>query len=136
MVRPPLDKHQNQTRCILIFPLYIYKFFLFSNNLISERQVAYLKGDSIIYQLIHIVHYIRSCLVPSKIVQGAFLYINAAFDKVWHNSLIAKLKLELKAIFLIYSNPTYKSYNRKQCVVVDGIKSSMLDIKAGVPQGS
>ena len=31
-----------------------------------------------------------------------------------------------------------KSYltNRKQCTVVDGVKSGMLDITAGVPQGS
>ena len=66
----------------------------------------YIKGDSTIYQLIYNVHYIRSCLGTSKIVRGAFLDINAAFDKVWHNGLIAKLKLELKAIFLIYSDPT------------------------------
>ena len=26
--------------------------------------------------------------------------------------------------------------NRKQCVIVDGAKSSLLDVKAGVPQGS
>ena len=26
--------------------------------------------------------------------------------------------------------------NRKQCVVVDGVKSTLLDIQAGVPQGS
>ena len=32
----------------------------------------------------------------------------------------------------------FKSYlaNRKQCVIVDGNKSSFLDVKAGVPQGS
>ena len=32
----------------------------------------------------------------------------------------------------------FKSYihDRKQCVVVDGVKSSLLEIKAGVPQGS
>jgi hypothetical protein len=32
----------------------------------------------------------------------------------------------------------FNSYlsNRKQCVVVDGIKSAMIDIQAGVPQGS
>ena len=26
--------------------------------------------------------------------------------------------------------------NRKQCVVIDGIKSDLVDIQAGVPQGS
>ena len=61
------------------------------NNIICERQAAYLKGDSTISQLVYIVHYIRSCWGQSKIVQGAFLDISAAFDKVWHKGLIAKL---------------------------------------------
>ena len=32
----------------------------------------------------------------------------------------------------------FKSYlnSRKQCVVVDGVKSTFIDIEAGVPQGS
>ena len=32
----------------------------------------------------------------------------------------------------------FNSYlsSRKQCVVVDGVKSSLLEVKAGVPQGS
>ena len=61
------------------------------SNIISNRQAAYLKGDSTISQLTYIVHYIRSCWGNSKIVQGAFLDISAAFDKVWHNGLLAKL---------------------------------------------
>ena len=105
------------------------------NNIICERQAAYLKGDSTISQLVYIVHYIRSCWGQSKIVQGAFLDISAAFDKVWHNGLISKLDqigIEGKLLNL------FKSYlsNRKQCVIVDGNKSSFLDVKAGVPQGS
>ena len=103
-----------------------------SKNLISERQAAYLKGDSTISQLISIVHYIRSCWGTSKIIQGAFLDISAAFDKVWHNGLIAKLnQFGVEGNFL----DLFKSFlnNRKQCVVVDGVKSSMMDIKAGVP---
>ena len=94
-----------------------------------------MKGGFSIAQLIYIVHYIRSCWGTSKIVQGAFLDISAAFDKVWHNGLIAKIsQFGVEGNYL----DLFKSYlnNRKQCVVVDGIKSSMLDIKAGVPQGS
>ena len=105
------------------------------NYIISERQTAYLKGDSTISQLVYIVHLIRSCWGSSKIVQGAFLDISAAFDKVWHNGLIAKLsQIGIDDHCLDF----FKSYlsHRKQCVIVDGEKSSFLEIKAGVPQGS
>ena len=54
------------------------------NNIISERQAAYLKGDSTMSQLLYIVHYIRKNWGKSNIVQAAFLDISAAFDKVWH----------------------------------------------------
>ena len=70
-----------------------------------------------------------------NIAHGCFLDISAAFDKVWHLGLIAKLEqIGISDAFLIL----FKSYlsDRKQCTVVDGIKSNMLDIKAGVPQGS
>ena len=105
------------------------------HDIISERQAAYLKGDSTISQLVYIVHLIRSCWGSSKIVQGAFLDISAAFDKVWHNGLIAKLsQIGIDGSFLDF----FKSYlrNRKQCVIIDGVKSNFLDVTAGVPQGS
>ena len=78
---------------------------------------------------------IRSKCGHSKVVQDAFLDISAAFDKVWHKGLIAKLsQIGVDGTLL----DLLKSYlaNRKQCVVVDGVKSSMLEVKAGVPQGS
>ena len=78
---------------------------------------------------------IRSKWGHSKVVQGAFLDISAAFDKVWHKGLIAKLsQIGVDGTLL----DLLKSYlaNRKQCVVVDGVKSSMLEVKAGIPQGS
>ena len=105
------------------------------HDIISDRQAAYLKGDSTISKLVYIVHYIRSKWGHSKVVQGAFLDISAAFDKVWHKGLIAKLsQIGIDGILL----DLLTSYlaNRKQCVVVDGVKSSMLEVKAGVPQGS
>ena len=51
-------------------------------KIISERQSAYLKGDSTMSQLLYIVHFIRSNWGTHNIVQGAFLDISAAFDKV------------------------------------------------------
>ena len=105
------------------------------NNIISERQAAYIKGDSTISQLLYIVHFIRSNWGKKNIVQGTFLDISAAFDKVWHKGLLSKLyQIGIEGTFI----DLFTSYllNRKQCVVIEGVKSQLVDIGAGVPQGS
>ena len=105
------------------------------NNIISDRQAAYIKGDSTMSQLLYIVHLIRSNWGQSNIVQGAFLDISAAFDKVWHKGLMAKLsQIGIDGTLANF----FESYlfQRKQCVVIDGQKSSKIEIRAGVPQGS
>ena len=61
-------------------------------NIISDRQAAYLKGDSTITQLLYLVHNIRVSWGKSLISHGCFLDISAAFDKVWHFGLLAKLE--------------------------------------------
>ena len=70
-----------------------------------------------------------------KITQGLFLDVSSAFDKVWHNGLLAKLH-QIGIEGSLYD--TLKSYlsDRKQVVVVDGKKSSVADVQSGVPQGS
>ena len=105
------------------------------NNIISEKQAAYLKGDSTVSQLLYIVHKIRLNWEHKKITQGLFLDVSAAFDKVWHNGLLAKL-LQIGIGGSLFD--TLKSYlsDRKQVVVVDGNKSNFADVKSGVPQGS
>ena len=88
-----------------------------SNHIITDKQAAYLKGDSTISQ------------------QGVFLDISSAFDKVWHKGLLAKLEQNGISQTVLALFNSYLT-NRKQCVVVDGVKSPFVDIKAGVPQGS
>ena len=105
------------------------------NNVISERQAAYLQGDSTIQQLLYIIHLIRTSWSRGNITQGVFLDVSAAFDKCWHLGLLAKLeqaKVEDSCLEL------FKSYlsDRKQAVVVDGTVSDIKEVKAGVPQGS
>ena len=106
-----------------------------SNKIINDRQAAYLKGDSTIQQLLYIVHLIRTSWSKGNITQGVFLDVSAAFDKCWHSGILAKLnqnKVNDSCLSL------FKSYltNRKQIVVVDGVKSVIKDVNAGVPQGS
>ena len=105
------------------------------NDIISDRQAAYLKGDSTMSQLLYIEHQIRLSWGESKITQAAFLDISAAFDKVWHKGLLAKLdQVGIDGILLRLFN-SYLT-DRKQCVIVDGVKSTLKNINAGVPQGS
>ena len=105
------------------------------NDVITEKQAAYLKGDSTIQQLLYIVHHIRSNWGIGKITQGLFLDLSSAFEKVWHNGLIAKLNQIGVSGLCLNTISTYLS-GRKQVVVVDGVKSDVLSVEAGVPQGS
>ena len=105
------------------------------NEIITEKQAAYLKGDSTVSQLLYIVHNIKHNWTNKKVTQGLFLDVSAAFDKVWHNGLLAKLnQIGVEGTFL----DTIGSYlaGRQQVVVVDGVKSDTLEVQAGVPQGS
>ena len=97
------------------------------NHIISERQAAYLKGDSTVNQLMYIVHLIRTSWSQGRIRQGIFLDVSSAFDKVWHGGLLAKLEqisVEGSCLILLRS---YLS-NRKQVVVIDGHKSDIKDV--------
>ena len=105
------------------------------NYIISQKQAAYLKGDSTVSQLLYIVHNIRKNWCEKKLTQGLFLDVSSAFEKVWHSGLLAKLSQagigekfhDIMASYL---------HGRKQTVVVNGCKSNFLDVKAGVPKGS
>ena len=86
-------------------------------------------------QLLYLIHKIRTSWGKAIITHGLFLDISSAFDKVWHKGLLAKLE-QIGISQAVLS--LFKSYlsNRKQCVVVDGVKSPFVNINAGVPQGS
>ena len=68
-------------------------------------------------------------------VRSVFLDMSKAFDKVWHEGLLFKLKqngIDGKLLALL-SN--YLS-NRRQKVVLNGKSSGWAHIQSGVPQGS
>ena len=65
----------------------LFEFFI-ANELISSNQ----SGDSYINQLLSITHEIYKSFDDGYEVRGVFLDISKAFDKVWRNGLIYKLK--------------------------------------------
>ena len=99
------------------------------NNVIAERQAAYLKGDSTIQQLLYIINLIRKSWSKGFITQRIVLDISAAFDKCWHKGLLEKLK---QAKVDSKCSTGFESYlsNRVQCTVYDGMKSKFQEIKA------
>ena len=107
------------------------------NKLFTPCQSGFIPGDSCVSQLLSTTHEIYQnfdCHPPTDI-RGTFLDISKAFDKVWHEGLIFKLKtygIDGKLLKLLENYLT----DRQQRVVLNGQTSSWQNIHAGVPQGS
>ena len=102
-----------------------YPFFE-DHKLLNPCQSGFKKNDSCINQLVSITHEIYSAFDcnPSLEARRVFLNLSKAFDKVWHDGLIYKLK-----------SCNYLG-NRFQRVLLNGQTSKWKPVKAGVPQGS
>ena len=100
----------------------MFKFFT-SNNLISPNQSGFKPGDSCINQLLSITHEIYKSFDDGLEVRGVFLDISKAFDKVWHEGLIFKLKQNGVSGDLLHILSDFLS-NSKQKVVFNGQSSS------------
>ena len=111
----------------------MFKFFT-SNNLISPNQSGFKPGDSCINQL-SITHEIYKSFDDGLEVRGVFLDISKAFDKVWHEGLIFKLKQNGVSGDLLHILSDFLS-NSKQKVVFNGQSSSWTNVHAIVLQGS
>ena len=66
--------------------------FLNQTDLISPGQSGFKPGDSSINQLLSITHEIYQSMDEGYEIRGVFLDISKAFDKVWHEGLVFKLK--------------------------------------------
>ena len=76
--------------------LYIIPFFIYfhCNRLFTPSQSGFLPGDSCIVQFISTFYEIQTAFDenPTIDVTGVVLDISKAFDKVWHDGIIFKLK--------------------------------------------
>ena len=114
----------------------LYKH-LITHHLISKNQSGFRPVDSTTNQLIDLVNDIHRAFDSTKSleVRAIFLDISKAFDKVWHDGLIFKMRQNgvsgrLLKLFQNYLN------NRKQRVVLNGFPAGYSTIESGVPQGS
>ena len=110
---------------------------LTTHHFITKNQSGFRPGDSTTNQLIDLVDEIHHAFhsIISLEVRAIFLDISKAFDKVWHDGLIFKMRQngisgKLLKLFQNYLN------NREQRVVLNGFASDYSTIESGVPQDS
>ena len=113
---------------------HIYNF-LSTYNLLSSKQSGFRPGDSTINQLLKICHNIYSTLDTGEEILAIFIDFTKAFDRVWTEGLLHKIKRIGITGKLYLWLESYLS-NRMQCVVLNGKQSTWRILQAGVPQGS
>ena len=111
--------------------------FFIQHDLISQQQSSFKPGNSYINQLLSLTHEIyQSFDVRSHVdVRSVFLDISKAFDKVWYDGIIFKLKQNGISSNLLNLLSNFLR-NRKQSVALNLQTFSWTDVNAGVPQGS
>ena len=94
---------------------------LTTHNLITKNQSGFRPGDFTTNQLIYLVNEIHHAFDTTKSleVRAIFLDISKAFDKVWHDGLIFKMRQNEVSGWLLKPFQSYLN-NRKQRVVLNG----------------
>ena len=72
----------------------VFENYLNNNNLLNSNQFRFTPGDSCVHQFISMTHDIHEAFDAnlSLEVRKVFLDMSKAFDKVWHDGLLYKLK--------------------------------------------
>ena len=109
--------------------------FIDKNDILYKKQFGFRKQHSTVHALATAVSQIANSLNNNEVVLGVFLDFSKAFDTLLHNILLKKLEhygIRGKSLDLLENYLT----NRKQYVCINDMKSEMLDVTCGVPQGS
>lgn len=103
-------------------------------NIIPDHQFGFRHKHGTPEQCHRIINVIIDTLENKRYCSAVFLDIQQAFDRVWHHGLLFKIKKVLSAPFYLF----FKSYlsQRQFFVNVNDERSDILEIKAGIPQGS
>ena len=104
-------------------------------SILMDSQHGFRKKLSCETQLITIIEDMAYNLSNSTQIDAALLVFLKAFDKVPHECLLLKHEY-----YGIRSNTLQRIVsflnNRKQCVIVEGVTSSMVPVRSGVPQSN
>lgn len=116
----------------------IFKYlfnYLEENKILTNYQSGFRPRDSTVNQLLELYQIIVENLDKGLELKFIFCDISKAFDKVWHQGLLHKLR-NYGINGNIYNWFTSYLLDRKQRVISEGFSSTWLPTCAGVPQGS
>jgi hypothetical protein len=122
--------------CSKIFEKLLYKRILAAipQGIIPNHQFGFRERHSTVHQLHRVVDFLASSLEKKMYAAGIFLDVSSAFDRVWHDGLLFKIKNILPHTYYLI----LKSFlsNRYFSVKEGTANSSIRQILAGVPQGA
>lgn len=111
------------------------ELFFKTKHLISEHQHGFFRGRSVATNLISFVQSTIDSMSNRKQVDAVYTDFSKAFDKIHHNTLLVKLEnIGVHGSLLRWV--TSYVQNRSQCVKINNVTSSYINITSGVPQGS
>lgn len=73
------------------------KGFISNHNLIPDHQFVFRKDHGTLYQIIRLTNEIRIAFEKRQYFCAIFLDVAQAFDKIWHDILIYKIRKYLPA---------------------------------------
>ena len=109
--------------------------FVSKYNLLPDEQFGFRPKHSTTDQLLRVVEFANTSFEWKQVTGAVFLDISKAFDTVWHDGLVFKLrraKIPLSMCQLIHSFLELRSFQAK---IGNAISQPKL-LEAGVPQGS
>lgn len=109
--------------------------FADANNIFPEQQFGFRKGRSTVHQLTRAVQLIRRNKQVAKTSAMALLDVEKAFDNVWHDGLVSKLRRCGLPLYIVRVIRCYLA-GRTFRVSINNTLSDIFNIVAGVPQGS
>ncbi|CAB4029272.1 Hypothetical predicted protein, partial [Paramuricea clavata] len=107
----------------------------FIKDSLYDIQHGFRCNRSCVTQLLNVFHDLGRALDSGNEIDLLYLDFAKAFDSVSHSKLLFKLKSFGISGQLLHWFADYL-HNRKQRVVIEGVSSSFLNVKSGVPQGS
>ena len=111
--------------------------FLEKNSILYDHQYGFRKKHSTIHPIMHFLKYVADAndKIDKETTLAIFLDLSKAFDTINHATLLSKLNFYgIRGV----SNNWFSSYlsDRSQYTEINSIKSTILKICCGVPQGS